>query len=258
MNLSDAFNMLEENKGNHLYDVLIPSTGQKISFEPLTVGQHKSVAKMAIDDEDKFDTVLSALIVTLSNGQIKLNEITEIDKIAILYQIKQNNSPEPLKINLNCIDCESKFSVQPPIDAVVKQIDLGFSTSKKVNNMEFDIVFKMPSVMDNLQYSQYCNERSENMNDDEKSKFGFFIASYEMFLLFVDKISINKKEITDFKENPISERIEFIDKLPDGVINVEELAAFVNDKYEECGYKAKCPKCNYEFENLFSPENFFF
>ena len=106
MKISDARNILNENKGKHLYDVIIPSTGEKIPFAPMTVGHHKSVAKMAINDESNFDKFLCALLLNLSDEKIQLDKVSELDKMAMLYQIKQHNSTEPLKVTLTCPEPE--------------------------------------------------------------------------------------------------------------------------------------------------------
>lgn len=261
MNISDAKNILNENKGKHLYDVTIPSTGLKVAFAPMTVGHHKTIAKMAIEDESNFEKFLCALILQLSDNKIDLKKINELDKIAILFQIKQHNSTDRLKISLQCPECENKFSIQPSNDDIYKSgIEYSYVKEATIDDIKYKITIGMPSVSDGLNYAQYCESRVELLNDDEDliAKMGIFIASYEMFLMCIREISINGNVIEDFDDTLIGERIEFLEDLSEGMIDIKEISEFMSNKHDEFGYKATCPKCKYEFDNLFSTENFFF
>ena len=264
MKISDAKNILSENKGKHLYDVIIPSTGSKIPFKPMTVGHHKSIAKMAINDESNFDKFLCALILELSNEQVDLSKITELDKMAILYQIKQHNSTEVLKISLTCPEpkCNTDFMVVPADSDVIKtDITLNYIKKLNVDGIDFEIEIGMPSVEDNMHYADFCDVRADKFEEgDEESltKLGIFIASYEMYLMCVRSIKIDGQDIEDFVTSTIEDRILFIEHLSEGLIVVKEISDFMNDKHKEYGYHVSCPKCKYKFDNLFTPESFFF
>lgn len=275
MKISDARNTLKENKGKHLYDVIVPSTGKKIPFSPMTVGQHKTVAKMAIANEANFDKFLCALILELSNEQIKLNDINEIDKMAILYQIKQHNSPEALKITLTCPkeECRHEFPVVPKdVDVIKIDVDCSYIKKRDVGGIDFEIEIGMPSVQDSINYSVFCDARVEEIKasvegeseedkedkEDKLTKLAIFIASYEMYLLCVKSIKMHGACIDDFMDSSISERFQFLDELSEGLIVVSEISEFINSMHEAYGYHVNCPKCDHEFDNLFTPESFFF
>ncbi len=263
MKISDARNILNENKGKHLYDVIIPSTGNKVPFRPMTVGHHKSIAKMAINDEANFDKFLCALILELSDEQVGMAKINELDKIAILYQVKQYNSSEPLKVNLTCPECEHEFMIVPTDKDMIKtDIELSYIKTKEIEGVKFEVCIGMPSIQDNMFYADFCEVRAkkfENDKDDESlSKLGIFIASYEMYLMCIRSISINGKIIDDFLDASVEERISFLDELSEGLIVVSEISDFMNKKYKEYGYEMACPSCKYKFDNVFTAEGFFF
>ena len=121
MNIADAMHLLQESEGQHLYDVIIPSLNSKMPFKPMTVGHHKTMAKMAINDESNFNKFLCALIFELSNEKIDFSKINEMDKMAILFQIKQHNSPDPLRITLECPECNTKLRIQPDLEKDIKE-----------------------------------------------------------------------------------------------------------------------------------------
>ncbi len=264
MKISDAKNILNENKGKHLYDVIVPSTGEKIPFRPMTVGHHKSIAKMAINDESNFDKFLCALILELSAEQVNLAKITELDKMAILYQIKQHNSTESLKINLTCPEpeCNMDFIVTPKDSDVIKtDVTLNYIKILNIDDIDFEIEIGMPSVEDNMYYADFCDVRANKFEKDDEenlTKLGIFIASYEMYLMCVRSIKIDGQDIEDFATSTIEDRISFIEDLSEGLIVVKEISDFMNEKHKEYGYHVSCPKCNYKFDNLFTPESFFF
>ncbi len=265
MKISDARNILKENKGNHLYEVIIPSTGKKVPCASMTVGHHKSIAKMAINDEANFDKFLCALILQLSNEQIDVKEITELDKMAILYQIKQYNSTEALKITLTCPEpeCGHEFVIEPTDKDMIKpDIILSYTKTLDIGGVKFEVEIGMPSVEDNMFYADFCDLRGkkfeEDGDEDSLTKLGMFIASYEMYLMCVRSITINGKVIDDFLDTTIEERLSFIEELSEGLIVVSEISEFMTKKYEEYGYHTSCPQCEYKFNNLFTPESFFF
>lgn len=264
MKISDAKNILNENKGKHLYEVIVPSTGENIPFKPMTVGHHKSIAKMAINDESNFDKFLCALILELSDEQVNLSKITELDKMAILYQIKQHNSTESLKINLTCPEpeCNMDFIVTPKDSDVIKtDIKLNYIKTLNVDGIDFEIEIGMPSVEDNMYYADFCDVRANKFKKDDEenlTKLGIFIASYEMYLMCVRSIKIDGQDIEDFASSTVEDRISFIENLSEGLIVVKEISDFMNEKHKEYGYHVSCPKCKYKFDNLFTPESFFF
>lgn len=264
MKISDARNILNENKGKHLYDVIIPSTVDKIPFSPMTVGHHKSIAKMAINDEANFDKFLCALILELSNEQVDMAKITELDKMAILYQVKQYNSTEPLKVNLTCPqpECEHEFMIVPTDKDMIKSdIELSYVKKLDISGVKFEVTIGMPSVQDNMFYADFCEVRAKEFPEDDeenRSKLGMFIASYEMYLMCIRSISINGQVIDDFLESTVQDRISFLEELSEGLIVVSEISEFMSKKYKEYGYDVSCPSCKYKFDSVFTPESFFF
>ena len=264
MKISDAITILNENQGKHLYDIIIPSTGKKVPCKPMTVGHHKSMAKMAINDEANFDKFLCALILELSNEQIDMKFITELDKMAILYQVKQYNSTEALKITLTCPEpeCSHEFTVVPKdTDMIKTDIKLTYIKKLEIGGVAFEIEIGMPSVEDNMFYAEFCDVRAKQIDKDDEenlTKLGIFIASYEMYLMCVRSIKINGENIDDFSSSTVENRISFLEELSEGLIIIGEISDFMNEKHKEYGYHVSCPSCKYEFDNLFTPESFFF
>ena len=229
----------------------------------MTVGHHKSVAKMAIHDESNFDKFLCALLLDLSNEKVQLGKVSELDKMAMLYQIKQHNSTEPLKVTLTCPEplCGHDFIVVPTdADMIKTDIELSYIKKLEIDGIKFEIEIGMPSVEDNMSYADFCEGRANKLDGDEDkiSKLGIFIASYEMYLMCVRSINIDGQVIDDFPTSTIEDRIGFLEDLSEGLIVVSEISDFMNTKYKEYGYNTSCPSCEYKFDNLFTPESFFF
>lgn len=272
MKLADAQAVLKESQGSHLCDLIIPSTGEKIAFKPMTLGHHKTIAKMALDDETTFNKFLCALLLDLSDNKIDLSNITEIDKVSLIFQLKQFNSPEPLKVSLECPKCQTNITVKPDLTDVIKiDIEQEIVKTMDVAGVNFEINIGIPSVEDSLKYSEFCEKRfelvvkegedkTEDETDLETQRIALFIASYEMFLMFIKGIKINGQQIEDYKSSTIEQRINFLETLSEGLIDIKEIGEFASDKYNQYGYHVKCPKgeCGHEYDNLFSPDSFFF
>ena len=262
MKLADAQAVIKESQGSHLNELTIPSTGQKIASKPMSLGHHKTIAKMAIDNDSTFNKFLCALLLDLTNDGINFVDITEIDKMALVFQVKQFNSPEPLKISLECPQCATSMNVTPTMEDIIKTgIKQDFVKTMTVADITFEITIGIPSVHDSLNYSEFCDKRFNAFEDDEqRAKLALFVASYEMYLMFIKNIKMNDQTIEDYKTETVENRIKFLESLSEGLIDVQEIGQFAKEKYDEYGYHVKCvnKECGYEYDNLFSPDSFFF
>lgn len=262
MKLADAQAVLKESQGSHLNKVTVPSTGQTVPCKPMTLGHHKTIAKMSIDDDTTFNKFLCALILDLSDNGVDFGKTTEIDKMSIVFQLKQYNSPDPLKISLKCPQCETGLTVQPTLDDIIKtDIEQEYTKSMEIAGVKFEITIGIPFIHDSLNYREFCDKRFDKIESDEdKTKLAMFVASYEMFLMFIRQVKINGQVIEDYATETVENRIKFLETLSEGLIDIKEIGDFASDKYNEYGYHVKCPhaECGHEYDNLFSPESFFF
>jgi hypothetical protein len=263
MDINDALNMLNENKGGHLYNVYIPSHKKEYSFKQMTVAQHKTMAKMAIEDSDGFAKFLLALIMDLYQGEeeINFNNITEIDKNYILYAIKVNNSNAPLTLSLKCGNCGEKFEHSPKVEDVLNRdvnIENTFLEGKH-NGHYVKIEIGLPSVQENLIYGEFCKNIDKDLKtEDEKRKRAYFIASYEMFLMCIKRVFINEDEISGFDQLSIEKKLKLIDSLSIECLDVKDIQDYLKSQYDKISYKINCTHCEHEFEDMMQADNFFF
>jgi hypothetical protein len=261
MDINDALEMLKQNKGGHLYDVYVPSLQTVVSFKQMTVAQHKSMAKMAIENLENFEKFICALITELSDGKIKLKEINEIDKNSIMYAVKHHNSSSPITLEIKCGKCEDKFKFTPEFDKVINKKDNldNFVITSKIGDMEVEVEIGLPSVIENLTYNEYSTNRRKLLETKEdKDKLSVFIGSYEMYLLCIRGIKLNDVPVGDFTNNKMEDRFTLIDALNIECINVDEIKKWLEDTYTKFSYDINCPKCKHKFEDMMATKNFFF
>ena len=276
MRVTDALDVLNKSQGEHLYKVWVPSLKQNLAFRPLTVGQQKTLAKMAIEGEDQFYIGVIALIQSVCSEKLDLNVLTEVDKIAILAGIKHNNLVKPMAMELECNNEECKINFKHEVDLkkFIKDIaKVEFETYTETfptnSGMIFEIELAYPSINKIVEYRKFCkfrrDEIEKNIKNQEKLEDKLFefeqMIESEYITMFIKSVAIDGQKIEDFPIIKIGDRLDLFDKFPAEVLYSDsgvtgKVAEHFLGAMGQCAYKIECPEC--KNEELMSIENFFF
>jgi hypothetical protein len=287
MRINDAINVLKDSQAGHLYDVWVPSLKKDISFRPLTVGQLKSLNKFSLDNEDNFYKALSALIVELSDKQIDLKEINELDRVIILSEIKKNNTTTSETLDVTCSGCEKPFTHLLNIENYENNDDL--DDKVKDFNIEVDVsedtkikcVIGLPTIAEQISYKDYIVQMKRkkqnfetkrvktmfNLNDTQKNDIiEKAVDTEEKYLagnlnfLFIRNIAINDTEIDSVTTESVENRISLYDQLPGSIRG--EITNKIVFQYKETldkvlRYTVRCPHCEETHTEEVPISNFF-
>ena len=257
--------VLSEKNASALFGAEIPSTKERVSFRPMTVGMRKTLAKFAIGDDTpeemiKFQTAKMALLKTLCISGLDDRKLTEIDFISLLACVRNNSSIDDLILNMTCgnAECKKEFTYNVDFEGIIDRCSkFEFKKSEHVfkdrQGTSYRIVLEYPSAMDAVAISDMVVD----MGPEE------FKLTYPY--IFVKSIFIEDDEIEDFAGQSLAKRIEIVDGLPGEILyNVSEnnLYKVVYDDFGADNImnlygELKCPGCGKDMEGVVTSDNFF-
>jgi hypothetical protein len=272
MDIKDAVGILNQSQGGHTYDVYVPSLV-------------KTLNKFAMDDEDNFYKALSALIKDLSNNQVELNQINEIDRVLILSAIKKNNTTSPELIEVTCPECKEKYEHPLSID----NYDDDENLQKKIEKVELEyelpdktamsLVLGLPTVEEQIAFKMFIAKKKKARLIAERNKFSkgmsaedkelalrkaqaseeIFYAKNSLFL-FLRDLTIDDNNISGITSARINDRITLFDQLPGDLKG--EIIEKVSKGYQKTlehfmEYKVTCVHCEHEHVEEVSISHFF-
>ena len=262
LDVKSVMEILNKSNGENLYEVVVPSTKQKVTMQPMTIGMRKTLSKFAMVDTkiEYLDFQLAKIgLVKSLNVSKDLDEykLTEIDVISLLAQIMNNNLLENIILVITCNKCKTEFKTALEFQKIINICSgIEFPVvpyEKEINNIKYKLVLAKPYMIDMLTIEKAVASNSELNNND---------MIINKPLLFVRDIFINDQQV-EFKS--IDEKLEVIENLPGKLVSGK------NDIYEKIlesfpTYASEsvdlftvpnCPKCNQLLGGTVTSDNFF-
>lgn len=212
-----------------LYNLTIPSSGQKIIFRGFTVKEQK-ILLMAIEtnDENQITLAINQIIKLCVQDELDVEQLPLFDIEFIFLHISSKSSGEVVDFMLKCEKCdtENDYSVN------ITELELDIPPKEK-NTIQLDdnlgIVLKYPTV-----------ETSKQM----KHGVHQFDQMLEVVLSCAEYI-YDSESVYYIKDHSKEEFIDFIESLNDNQLDL------INEWFEsipELNHKAKfiCKKCGHE------------
>ena len=211
------------------YDLVIPSTGQKVRFRPYLVKEEK-VLMMAIESKDQAQA-LNAVVDTLEaciEDSIDKSVLKVFDIEYMFLMIRSKSVGETSTVTVKCKDCEAENELVIPLS----DIPVPKARHDGWIRIESDITLKMgyPVWTDML-----------NMQDEGKSETEQTFAMISACCNVLE----SGEERFDLKDEPLSEIENFIDslsspqfeKIKDFVQNMPRLEKDVSFACQGCAAK---------------------
>lgn len=253
MKSNELLQLLNDNKGAHLYSIYIPSLKKEYNFKPISVGQQLTLSKLAIQSPDQFYKAITILIQQLCTEELDLNILNEIDRIIILIKIKKNNITKQNLFSITCPYCKEQFT--QPIDYenyIIGYESLDISDSiinVNIYDINYTIRVGFPSINTILKRKE---RNEEELPDDD--------IIYNLFN-FIREITINNNKLEDLEEMPDKDKIVLYNELPGEIL--EELMEVILNKYDFILNKfmkhdIECEHCQKKITDILDIKNFFF
>lgn len=266
MKILDAVKLLSSKKAS-IFDLKIPSTEQIFSCSTFNIGQRKKIVRTALFENEEYDTDYQLTKLSLIKqccNEIEIDKITDVDFISILAQMRIINIVKPLQLTLLCNNCEQKSNFVLNFNQIIKNCEnYKFKTNNakiKFDDIEVEFILSDCKAVDHISYKQYIQVLT-NMKEFEKVQNAFF---YVYPVIFIKQIFINGKEIEDWQNKNLIEKINFIEENFEHLnISEEEtlfdkiIKTFPFKRLDSLFPKVICLNCKDEKEGVLTYDNFF-
>ena len=252
MKSNELLQLLNENKGAHLYSIYIPSLKKECAFRPITVGQQLSLSKLAIQEKDKFYQAITLLITQLCTEELDLNVLNEVDRIILLIKIKKFNSVKQNLFSITCPYCKNQFTRTIDYDNYITNYETLDVSDSIINVNIFDINYEIrvgfPSINAILKRKEL---QVEELPADD--------IIYNIFN-FIREIKINNNKLEDLEELSDKDKIAIYNELPSEIL--EKLMEVVLSKYDFIlkrfmKFDIECEHCQKQITDILDVNNFF-
>jgi hypothetical protein len=196
------------------YELVIPSSKQKIRYRPYLVKEEK-VLMMAMESQD-MNSVLNAVVDTIeacSQDPIEKDKLAMFDVEYMFTQIRSKSVGETSKVSISCKECEAKNEVKIDVSSI--QIDV-----PEVDNM----IQVTPEITLEMKWPSYNDIISLGIKDEKSlqaSTFGLIgkcISAIHTEEERIDTKDVSLKELEEFIDSMTSEQFQkvssYIEKMP--------------------------------------------
>lgn len=213
------------------YDLVIPSSKQKIRYRPYLVKEEK-VLMMAMESQD-MNAVLNAVVDTIeacSQDPIEKDKLAMFDVEYMFTQIRSKSVGETSKIGVPCTECEARNEVEVDVSSI--QIDV-----PKIDNM----IQVTPEITLEMKWPSYHDIIALGITDQaslQSSGFGLIgkcISAIHTEEERIDTKDVSAQELEEFIDSMTSEQFKLISSY------IEKMPKLQHDVHFDC---SECGKSN--------------
>lgn len=213
------------------YELVIPSTGNTVSYRPFLVKEQK-VLLMALESQDE-KQILRAVTETIRScilDPIKIESLATFDIEYIFTQLRSKSAGETSNVNLKCSECEEYTEVAINLDEI--KIEL---------NNDNELIELTDKYTLKMKYPQYSGLLLQTESDDADTLTN---AIFEMIIMCLDELR-TEEEIIKFSDEPREEIENFLEGLT--TTQLDLIMNFVNNLPKlEHKVDFNCNACNHE------------
>ena len=196
------------------YYLVVPSTGQEITYRPFLVGEEK-ILLMALESEDEKQiySSLMNIVQACTNGIVGKPSDPVFDLEYVFLKIRGKSVSESIKLNILCPDDEKTY-VESTLNTDDIQVLVEENHKNEIElNDEFKVIMKYPSVKDTMDAGKFTS-------DTEK---GFYVIKNCIETIVVgediyNKVDISQKELDEFFDSMTQDMFvslqEFFEGMP--------------------------------------------
>jgi len=214
------------------YDMIIPSTGETVTYRPYVVKEEK-ILLIAFESQDETQIEKSVLdiIKTCVESKIDLNKLTTFDIEFMFVTLRSKSVGEGIKLNMPCEECEHTNEVKINLDELnVANLDEEIDKHIKLTD-DISVDLKWMAMNDRLSGGELKTETDAVINLVAKS----IETIYSGEEIHSTK-DVTKKEVVEFVESLNTDQFQSITE--------------VIGKSPYLNYKMKfdCDKCGHSHE----------
>ena len=219
------------------YELILPSTGEKIKYRPFLVKEYKVLLTGLESDNEEIHRIISELVDVCTYNKLKILELSNFDIEYIFLNMRAKSIGEIANLTLQCNSCENKINFELDItNAIVKK---DASHSKKINITD-KIILEMRYPRFDEMMEIYQNFKSESIVDMLCNCISAVYTEEEVYDEYTKEELV--EFVNSFSKDQFSKLEQFFLTMPKVVQHIEQ----------------KCDACGAENElNLEGLQNFF-
>jgi len=128
------------------YELILPSTGDKVRFRPFLVKEHKILLTMSEADNNEVARIIRELVDVCTFKALKIKELPHFDIEYIFMHLRAKSISETVEVIVNC-ECGEKINTTFSIEDLKVVKPEGHSNKIMVND-EIGIELKYPNIDD--------------------------------------------------------------------------------------------------------------
>lgn len=207
-----------------IYELEIPSNGNKVKYRPFLVKEHKVLMTMIDADSDEISRIVKELITACTFGKLNVDDLPHFDVTYIFLQIRAKSIGEVVDVVIKC-DCGNEIETSFDLEKVeIRKSDN--HTNKIRLNEKYWIELKYPNIKDTL--SVYNNNSIED-------KINIIVNSIKSIYTtdgqYWNSEDQSKESLVQFVESMTNRNLEMIEEF------------FKTEPKIIQEFNVKCPKC---------------
>ena len=220
------------------YELILPSSGDKLKFRPFLVKEHKILLTMSEADDNEVARIIRELVDVCTFKTLKIKDLPHFDIEYIFMHLRAKSISETVEVVVNC-ECGEKIDTSFNIEDLKVVKPEGHSNKIMINN-EIGIELKYPNIDDVVDIFS---------TKDNQKVIDLIIKSV--------KAIYNQEEYWEASDQSKEELEEFVYSLTKEQFDKLELFFVTSPKIVQT-IKCDCPKCGkHNISKLEGLQNFF-
>ena len=204
------------------YDLVLPSTGQKVSYRPYLVKEEKIIMMAAESaDEGQMVRAVKDVIASCTDNGVDTNNITMFDLEYVFIQLRAKSVGESTTIKARCGECSEMNDVE--VDLSNTRVDMPKDAQKGVTKQltdDISVVLKYPNVDTVVSATEKATDVDAAFN---------LIASCMDAIYQGDSVydvsTASREEIVEFIESLNTQQFgqlqEFVESMPSAKMDIQ-------------------------------------
>jgi len=220
------------------FELILPSTKQKVRFRPFLVKEHKILLTMAEADDKEVTRIIKELVNVCTYNILDVDKLPHFDIEYIFMNLRAKSIGEVVEVFVNC-ECGAKIDANFNLDDLKVESKPEHSNKIKINE-DIGIVLRYPTIDDVL---------GVFTNAEDRDVFDVVVNSIEGVYSesdYWDAKDQTKEEIEEFLSSLTNEQFN---KLEEFFITAPKIVQLI---------EVDCPECNkHNVTRLEGLQNFF-
>ena len=115
------------------YELILPSTGDKLKFRPFLVKEHKILLTMSEADDNEVARIIRELVDVCTFKTLKIKDLPHFDIEYIFMHLRAKSISETVEVVVNC-ECGEKIDTSFNIEDLKVVKPEGHSNKIMINN----------------------------------------------------------------------------------------------------------------------------